>query len=180
MNARRYGQKLYALDASGALVGRIANRDGGEWLPDDAIPETLLPLLGVFFEEMWPVLRSSAHQLRAFIASDSHETGGELPGKTFSATPDFFEYQTQGGALTHRFEIGGIESERMVVPYQMWMLGRIEEAMAPAMAGAKGRSKLEALVGGFHGGSGILDLTNLLDGCRVRKTQARLFSIREP
>lgn len=177
LNARRYGQKLYALDESGTLVGRIANSDAGEWLPDDAIPETLLPILGVFFEEMWPVLRSSADRLHAFIASDQHEAGGELPGKTFAATPGFFEHQTEGGALTHPFEIGGVQSERMVVPYQMWMLERIEEAMAPALAHPEGRNALEALVGDFSDGSEILDLAKRLDGCRVRKAGALLFSV---
>jgi len=176
LNARSYGQKLYGLDDSGALVGRIANSDAGEWLPDDAIPQTLLPILGVFFEEMWPVLRSAADRLSAFIASEQHHAGGELPGKTFTATPGFFEYQTEGGALTHAFEIGGVRSERMVVPYQMWMLGRIEEAMAPALAHPEGRNALETLVGDFNGGDEILDLAKRLDGCRVRKEGARLFS----
>ncbi len=177
LNARSYGQKLYGLDESGTLVPRIANTDGGEWLAEDTIPETLLPILGIFFEEMWPVLRDAADRLRAFIASDSHERGGELPGKTFAASPGFTEHQTEGGALTHRFEIGGVRSERMVVPYQMWMLDRIEHAMAPAVARQNGRSALESLVGGFDGGRDVLDLSKHLDGCRVRKEGGRLFSV---
>ena len=126
---------------------------------------------------MWPVLRSAADRLRAFIASDAHGAGGELPGKTFTATPGFFELQTESGALTHPFEIGGVQSERMVVPYQIWMLQRIEEAMAPALARPDARSGLESLVSGFRDGTEILDLGSRLDGCRVRKEGARLFSV---
>lgn len=177
LNARRYGQKLYELDEHGALVGRIASRDGGEWLPDDAIPPTLAALLGVFFEEMWPVLCQATERLRAFIASDAHVPGGELPGKTFTATPGFFEHQTAGGALTHSFSIGGIESERMVVPYQIWMLGRLERAMAPALASAASRAALESLLASWRGGEDLLDLATRLEGCRVRKQGARLYSV---
>ena len=177
LNARSYGQKLYGLDASGELAGRIANRDEGEWLPDDAIAPTLAALLGVFFEEMWPVLGRSMERLRTFIASDAHELGGELPGKTFTATPGFFEHQTDGGALTHSFEIGGIESERMVVPYQIWMLGRLERAMAPALASSEGRAALTSMLESWDGGNDLLDLRARLDGCRIRKEGARLFSV---
>ena len=177
LNARRYGQHLYGLDEAGELVARVANRDDGEWLPDDRIPETLATLLGVFFEEMWPVLRRSSERLRSFIASEAHQRGDELPGKTFTATPGFAEHQTDGGALTHRFEIGGIGSERMVVPYQLWMLGRIERAMAPALSGSETRASLDAMLERWPDGRDLLDLAACLEGCRIRKQGARLFSV---
>jgi glutathione S-transferase len=176
LNARRYGQKLYSLDESGELVGRIANSDDGEWLPEDALPETLQPILGLFFEEMWPVLKKASTKLRSFIASGAPGPTNELPGKTFFATPGFIEHQTGDGALTHEFEIGGVSSRRMVVPYQMWMLGRIEEAMSPSLQSKTGRSSLESMVSGFDGGSEILELDALLEGCRVHKRESRLFS----
>ncbi len=43
LNARTYDQKLYSLGPDGALVGRPANSDGADWLPDDTIPETCSP-----------------------------------------------------------------------------------------------------------------------------------------
>lgn len=177
LNARSYGQKLYGLDDSGQLVGRIANRDDGEWLPDDRIPETLEPVLALFFEEMWPTLRSAMDRLRTFVSSDAHTAGGELPGKTFTATPGFFEHQTEGGALTHTFSIGGIEAERMVVPYQIWMLGRIESAMADAFAEPRARAALTAMLDAHPGGRDFMELSRHLDGCRVRKEGARLYSV---
>jgi hypothetical protein len=125
---------------------------------------------------MWPVLRSSAQALGAFIASPAHERGAELPGKTFFATPGFEEHQTGKGALTISFEIGGIEGRRMVVPYQIWMLQRLERVIAAAVATPGGRAAIEDLLGQFDGGSELLELDALLAGCRVRKEGARLFS----
>jgi len=176
LNARMYGQKLYSLDSDGQLVARVATSDGGEWLSDDAIPETLLPLLDVFFEEMWPVLESSARVLTDFIASDAHTPGDELPGKTFTATPGFEALQTGEGALTHEFEIGGVRGRRMVIPYQIWMLQRVAAVLARGMDGPAGRAPLEELLGRFARGKELFELEALLAGCGVRKQRALLYS----
>ena len=176
LNARTYGQKLYSLDDAGELVGRVANSDGGEWLEDDALPSTLLPILELFFEEMWPVLASSADVLTRFIDSDHHERGGELPGKTFTATPGFFEHQCDDGALTHAFEIHGIPGRRMVVPYQLWMLGRIETAIGPVLKSSEGRAEIAALLETLQQDDALLHLDRMLAGCRVEKCNAQLHS----
>ncbi len=177
LNARTHGQKLYSLDERGDLVGRPATSDGGEWLPGDAIAESLEPLVAVFFEEMWPVLRSSMRVLSDFIASEDHEAGGELPGKTFTTTPGFEALQTDDGALTHDFEIGGIRGRRMVVPYQVWMLQRLADAVARSSADDASHGALAAFFSKFEGGSEMLGLNALLEGCRVRKEGARLYSV---
>jgi len=171
LGARCYGQKLYGLDANGELEGRVATSDDGEWLRNDEIPETLEPVLRVFFDEMWPFLKASTEAMRAFIASDAHELGGELPRKTFTASPGFEALQTGEGPLTVPFEIGGIAARRMVVPYQMWMLGRLEAALL----GADGKV-LGDWLDGFEAGREVLELGTLLEGCRVRKEGGRLFS----
>jgi len=176
LNARTWGQKLYSVGEDGSLVGRPATSDGGEWLADDAMPETLIPLLGIFFEEMWPVLESSMRVLTDYIASDEHELGGELPGGSFMATPGFEHLQTDGGPLSHEFEIGGVKSRRMVVPYQVWMLGRVESVLDACMASASSRAAVEELLGRFPRGPELLGLADLLDGCRVRKEGGLLYS----
>ena len=176
LNARLETQKLYSLGEDGQLVGRIATSDGGVWLGDDAIPETLIPILQVFFEEMWPVLSDSSDALKAFIASDAHEAGGELPGKTFSATPGFEQHQTGEGALTHEFELGGRKGRRMVIPYQIWMLQRLEAALGRATATTEGEEAVRELLSGFKRGKELLELSSRLDGCRVRKEGALLYS----
>jgi hypothetical protein len=176
LNARSYNQRLYTLGRDGELVGHPATSDGGEWLPDDAIPDTLLPLLSVFFDEMWPILRSSLEVLRAFISSDAHEPGAELPGKTFTATPGFEEHQSDEGALTHEFEIGGVRARRMVVPYQVWMLQRVADELRACTESSKGRASIATLLTPLQDGASLLELEDLLAGCRVRKAGGRLFS----
>ena len=146
-------------------------------MPDDQIPPSLLPVLGVFFEEMWPVLSTAAETLTRYIKSDAHTSNGELPGKTFSATPGFVKLQTEDGPLTHDFEIGGIKGRRMVIPYQIWMLQRVEQALDRAVATATGRESIETFLAQFPRGSEILKLADLLKDCRVRKQGALLYSV---
>ena len=174
LNSRSYGQRLYSLDADGELVGRVANSDGGEWLPDDALAESLLPVLEVFFEEMWPVLQSSMRVLSEFIASPEHQGGEELPGKSFTVTPGFEALQTGTGALTHDFEIGGIRERRMVMPYQVWMLQRISTAMDRFTDA--GRESVASLLASFKGGPELGALASDLAHCRLRKEGARIYS----
>ena len=162
---------MYSVDAEGRLVGRVATSDDGDWLPNDEVPETLEPVLRVFFDEMWPYLRSAAEAMRTYLASDAHSVGDELPRKTFTATPGFEALQTGHGALTVPFEVGGIPARRMVVPYQMWMLNRIEHAMADANTHA-----LSEWLKRFESGGEILELGTRLEGCGVRKDGGRLFS----
>lgn len=174
LNARCYDQKLYSLGPDGALVARPASRNGAAWLPDDAIPDTLLPVLQVFFSEMWPMLDSTLERLTAYLASGSHQPGAELPGKTFSPTPGFEGLQTGDGALTHAFEIGGVRERRMVLPYHVWMLQRLNEALKACQL--SGGHAVAELLGAMDGGAALLDLEARLADCRVRKDAGRLFS----
>ena len=175
LNARTYDQTLYVLDESGELIGRPAGSDGADWLADDALAPTLEPILAIFFEEMWPVLQSSVERLRAYLSSDDHREGSEVPGKTFTATPGFEAHQTGEGALTHEFEIGGVRERRMVLPYQVWMLGRMEQALAPCLPAPQARASLEKLLAPMPGGAGLLELDALLEGVRLRKALGRLY-----
>ena len=99
-----------------------------------------------------------------------------LARKTFTATPGFIELQTGEGPLTHVFRIGEVESRRMVVPYQTWMLGRIAEAIAPCIANDTARASLSRLLSDYDGGDAFLSLEAFLAGARVRKEGALLFS----
>lgn len=176
VSARTYGQKLYSLQ-DGELIGRPATSDGGRWLAEDRVPESLNALIAVFFDEMWPMLVSTMERTRAFIASDAHEPGGELPAKTFFADPPWIAHQTGDGALTHEFEIGGVRARRMVTPYHVWMLQRLAAVVNDATADAAGRQSVTEWLDGFPRGGELLELDERLRGCRVRKEGARLFSI---
>lgn len=133
-------------------------------------------MLEVFFEEMWPVLCDATETLTHYIESDAHEAGGELPGKTFYAAPGFEALQTGHGALTHSFKIGDATGRRMVVPYQIWMLQRVESQISRACSTAEGRSALEDLLSAFPSGHELLNLETLLAGCRLHRDQSRLFA----
>lgn len=172
LNARTYDQKLYSLGKDGELVARPANGDDADWLPDDGVPETLLPLLAVFFEEMWPVLVSAMERLTAYIDSDAHARGGELPGKTFFADPAFGDVQLGEGPLTHPYRLGEASGRRMVVPYQMWMLGRLQAVLDQADS-----ARVTSLLERIPGGPALFELGDRLSGCRVRKQDARLYSV---
>jgi glutathione S-transferase len=176
LDARSYNQKLYSL-VDGELVGRPATSHDGEWTQEDVIPSSLAPLLGVFFEEMWPVLESSVERLSSFLSSPAHTRGGELPSLTFRASPGFEEHQQGDGALTHEFEIGGVRERRMVVPYQVWMLQRLARVVRPLRETASGRQALESLLTPYPGGMRLLELDSLLAACPLRKEGGRLFSV---
>lgn len=176
LNARVYGTKLYSVDDAGGLVGRPATSDGGEWVADDEIPETLAPLLGVFFDEMWPVLDSSIERVTAYVESDAHTLGNELPGKSFTASPGFEPLQTGDGPLTHAFTIRGVKSRRMVAPYHVYMLGRVARVIESCVASDAGRAAIESMLDGFAGGRALLDLPARLAACPIEKRGGRLFS----
>lgn len=175
LDARSYNQQLYSL-VDGALVGRPATSHGGEWLPDDAIPETLEPILGVFFEEMWPVLESTMERTATFLASDAHEPGSELPSYTFHASAGFEALQQGDGPLTHEFEIGGVRERRMVVPYHVWMLQRLADVVRAATASPEGRQSIVGMLAPHPAGGALLEFDERLASCRVRKEGGRIFS----
>ena len=176
LNARTYGQKLYSLDAGGKLVARPATGDGGAWLGDDRIPPTLRPVLEVFFREMWPMLKSTLVTLRAYLKSGKHASAGELPGKTFTASPGFEALQTGDGPLTHEFEIGGLRARRMVVPYHVWMLQRLADVLSECVRSESGRKQVESLLSQIPQGEELYRLDAELADCRVRKVGGRLFA----
>ena len=171
MNARRYGQKYYGIAEDGSLEERQVLSDDGDWLNDDQIAETLEPILAIFFAEMWPFLRDSTKALQTYIDSDDHALGDELPRKSFTASPGFEAAQTGQGALTVPFSMGGIKSRRMVVPYQIWMLQRLQQAMV-----GMDQAALSFWLQRFDDGSEILDLSNQLKGSPIEKRGGLLFS----
>ena len=174
LNARTYDQKLYSLDENSKLVPRPATSDGGAWLDADKVPATLLPLLAIFFEEMWPVLRDSIRTLSAYIASDAHVAGAELPGKTFTASPGFEHLQTGEGALTQDFQIGGSSGRRMVTAYHAWRLQRVARALNSY--DTQGREAVADMLSTFPDGLELLELDGMLGGCPIRKEGGQLFS----
>lgn len=80
----------------------------GAFLPNDEIPQTLLPVLRRMCAEQLPVLADSARHVRQWI---TEHPGEELPraiGK-------------------HAFMLEGREGQRIIRPYSLWMLQRARD-----------------------------------------------------
>jgi len=78
----------------------------GDWLANDEIPETLLPVLQRMASEHLPVLQDTDRLLDDWRA----------------ANPDATEIERFIG--THKFTVEGVEAERVVLPYCLWMFQR--------------------------------------------------------
>lgn len=80
--------------------------NSGSFIPDDEIPETLLPLLEGIFAEAMPALMATIDANAAWI--DANPDAEELPR----------------GVGEHEFVIGGMRGKRMMRSYSQWMLQR--------------------------------------------------------
>ncbi len=109
----------YRDPASGEIMKRIAPRVAnwvermiapeplsGEFLANDAIPETLIPVLRRMTQEQVPHLAVVAQMLGDW--AQANEPGSELPRALGMA----------------RFEIEGVGGERLALPFSLWMLQR--------------------------------------------------------
>ncbi|MBI5257754.1 MAG: glutathione S-transferase [Burkholderiales bacterium] len=75
---------------------------------DDQVPDTLLPVLRRLAREMLPVLVDTAQRVRAWMA--------EHPGEPLPRALG-----------THAFTLEGVQGERIVRPYSLWMLQRVRD-----------------------------------------------------
>ena len=106
----------------------------GEFLANDAVPETLLPILSDQFRDQFPVLRSTAASLKSWAADKS--PGDPVPR----------------GLGMHDFKLGTASGQRMMFPFNLWMLQRpldhyralsgADKAAADAMLAAAGGEAL--------------------------------------
>lgn len=80
--------------------------DQGSFLSDDRVPETLLPILRRMFNEQVPVLLKTVESIRVW--ADSNTDGRPLP-------------RALG---THSYTLEGVEAQRAIFPYQVWMWQR--------------------------------------------------------
>ena len=120
----------YRDPASGALMRRLAPNvvqwvermqspptpRAGEFLADDDVPETLLPVMRRMMREQLPVLADSALRLASWAAAHPGERIPRTIGR-------------------HVFDLEGQRGERIVRPYSLWMLQRARDVyrqLAPA------------------------------------------------
>ncbi len=91
-----------------AWVERMVNVESplsGDFLPDDAIPETLFPILARMMDEHIPYLQNTANMLREWSKQN----------------PDTEMPRAIGMA---KFAVEAIIGQRIAIPYSLWMLQR--------------------------------------------------------
>ena len=94
----------------------------GDWLAEGAVPEALRPLLACQFEEQIPALLDTAKRLAEW--GQGQPSGAKLPRMIG----------------THRVNIHGVEAERAVIPYSLWMWQRAVDAYAALDAASRERA----------------------------------------
>lgn len=123
-------------------VERVENGEpaSGDWLADDAIPETLMPILARLLREQAPVLIDTISAVDDWAAAHPDKT--RLPrviGK-------------------HAYELEGVRGERMIQPFAQWMAQRPvlfyqsltqeqKRELAPILRLPRARELLEADIG---------------------------------
>lgn len=110
---------LYRDPASGEIMKRLAPRVAawverminvkiplsGEFLSEDAIPDTLIPVLERMMSEQMPFLQTTANMLTAWATANPD---AELPRAVGMA----------------EFTVEGVTSQRIAPPFSLWMLQR--------------------------------------------------------
>mmetsp|Transcript_10939 Transcript_10939/g.21413 ORF Transcript_10939/g.21413 Transcript_10939/m.21413 type:complete len:414 (-) Transcript_10939:137-1378(-) len=82
------------------------------FLPDDQIPETLGPILELFFKEHMPMLLHTVEALREYIRANPDMLGNELPR----------------GLGKSEFQVGGCKGIRAIQTFEAWKLQRVVDA----------------------------------------------------
>ncbi len=113
----------YRDPASGAMMEKTAPRVAdwarrahapqhpltGDFIGNDMVPETLVPILKMFAREQLPILQDSIADLKKWVSDN----------------PDTLELPRITGF--HKYTIGGVEEDRAVFPYPLWMLQRVQD-----------------------------------------------------
>lgn len=78
----------------------------GDFLAEDEVPDTLLPILRHLFAEQWPILEDTARALPAWQS--------QHPDKT----------RVSRALGWHEFELGGVKEKRLMFSNALWMMQR--------------------------------------------------------
>lgn len=83
---------------------------GGEFLPKDEVPATLIPLLARMMREFLPVLKKTAAALKAHVEAHPQLIAGKEP--------------LPRAIGQHEFTLEGATGTRAIFPFELWMLQR--------------------------------------------------------
>ena len=103
---KAYIERLHRGDSPGSGAS-------GELLPEDAIPETLLPVFDVIFCEFYPLLAKTVKSVNEHIQHKGLQTGDHLPRLLRGIS----------------FPMGDGEYTRGAFSYALWMMQRIQKQL---------------------------------------------------
>lgn len=124
----------------------------GDWPADDAVPDTLLPILQRQFSEQFPVLRDTVAAVAAQV----------------SAHPDKRLPRRLG---EHAFRIGNVTGQRALMSYPQWMLQRVLDDYHTL--GDAERAAVAALLRRCDG----LEAMQMTIGQRIERRDNRLWPV---
>lgn len=84
----------------------------GNFIENDEIPDTLMPILKMFAREHVPILEGTAKLFSAWAAEN--KDADEVPR----------------AIGMHEYTIGGVSENRGIIPYPLWMLQRVTDHLA--------------------------------------------------
>ncbi len=140
-----------------AWVERMNSTDPqpGDFLADDEIPATLLPVLSGMFREFFPVVTDTVHRLDSWLLENAGRKIPRMIGE-------------------HEFKYGDVTEKRLIFPYSQWMLQRPLDFYQSLNGGAKAAADdLLQRVGGY-------DEMQLKIRQRVRRQNNRLIADASP
>lgn len=95
-------------DSATGHVVRIVSNSLTEFLPDDQIPSTLLPMISMIFREQFPLIMSTLEHVSQFV-KNGHPLDKPIPK----------------GIGSHTFQIGGRSGSRYIFPFVIWKAQRV-------------------------------------------------------
>lgn len=156
-----YVEPRYAL-----LEGELVPQPRGSLLSGDLVPPSIKPLIALFFDEMWPMLKATVDAVRRYVTANGLKEGHPLPGKSFYSPAEFRDLQSGAGPLTLRFELRGTSVQRMASPYHVWMLQRMSDAVIESTSA----DALDGFLRDVHPcGTELIKLPELLADCPIHK-----------
>ena len=126
-------------------------RSFGRWLPDDAIPETIRPIVALAGQDAMPYVLDCARAFERW-ADTSTASEGFLP-------------RVVG---MHPTSLRGVAFERITTPYTMWMVQRVTDVYRALSAAER------AAVDAAFAGTGVEALFAFVPRRRVRRHPCRL------
>ena len=147
------GKRLVAPPEGVAQFGRVYAH--GEFLPNDTIPDTIVPMISKIFQEHIPILLSTCQGLAEYLKESDPPADQVLPRSIGF----------------HGFQWGNARSKRLSYPYDVWMLQRCLDSI-----GKDEEQIVFPFIKQFQNGQQLLDKVNWIKSdLRLKIVKFKLY-----